>query len=534
MISPFDDLDADLRSAFARYERALMANDLAELDAAFADGPRPIRSDPATALVGHDAIAEFRAGRAGAPTRFLVRVYVRRLGPEASAIVAETRRTNGSQGVQTQVWERDSGGRWAVTVAHVSGGPAPTDGSTVSPDSSIWRVAPGEAPLVRGGPGPLRDARVAVKDLFAVAGHAIGAGNPTWLAAAPVETRHAAAVSALLAAGADITGIATTDELAFSLAGSNIHYGATPNPVAAHRVSGGSSSGPAAAVAAGFADIGLGTDTAGSIRVPASYCGLYGLRTTHGVVARTGLVGLAPSFDTVGLLTRDATLLARAGGALLPNQEVHPVTRMVVAPELVDLLDPAARESFWAAVQALALRDAAAGNVLPPPETIALDYPDGAGLDTVLMAFRTVQAAEAWRSHGTFVSAQPTALAPDVAARFHVGREIDAATETEARGLLDDMSTRLRRMLPPGVVLALPAASSAAPRRDSSSADVEAVRQQTLRLTCLASLAGLPALSMPHLRAGNLPVGLCLLAGPGQDSTLLTFAIPPFDRQDHT
>jgi Asp-tRNA(Asn)/Glu-tRNA(Gln) amidotransferase A subunit family amidase len=530
VISPFDDLDGALRAAFARYERALMVNDVTELDAAFADGPRAIRSDPASTLVGHDAIAAFRAGRGGTPARSLVRVHVRRLGPDTAAIVAETRRADGLCGIQTQVWERDGNGRWAVTVAHVCAGPAPAVDTTVAPDS-IWRIAPEEHPLVRGGDGPLQHARVAVKDLFAVAGHAVGAGNPTWLATTPVEPHHSAAVAALLAAGADVAGIAVTDELAFSLAGVNRHYGATPNPVAAQRISGGSSSGPAAAVAAGFADIGLGTDTAGSIRVPASYCGLYGLRTTHGVIARTGLVGLAQSFDAVGLLARDADLLARAGAALLPEQPVHPITSIVVAPELVELLDPAARESFWAAVQALTLRDAADGKELPAPEIITLTYPDGAGLDGVLTAFRTVQAAEAWRLHGEFLSAHPEALAPDIAVRFHAGRHIDATAEKSARHLLAVMSDELRRLLPPGVALALPAASSAAPLRDAAPAEVEAVRQATLRLTCLASLAGLPALTMPTMLAGTLPVGLCLVAGPGQDTSLLAFA-KPYDRQD--
>ncbi|WP_216900743.1 AtzH-like domain-containing protein [Nocardia alni] len=517
-----DDLDGDLRTAFAEYERALMANDVPALDTAFADGPRTVRCDSGDMLIGHDAIAAFRAGRGGAPARTLLRVHTRSLGPDARVIVAQTRRADGLCGIQTQVWERTDG-RWAITVAHVSAAPPPANTPTSS-DASIWRVAPGSEPLARGGDGPLVNARVAVKDLFAVAGQAIGAGNPVWLSKAPIEPRHAAAVQALLAAGADVTGIAVTDELAFSLSGANAHYGVTPNPVAPQCISGGSSSGPAAAVAAGLADIGLGTDTAGSIRVPASYCGLYGLRTTHGVVDRTGLVGLAPSFDTVGLLTRDVGLLARAGAALLPPQSVEPIARVVVATELVELLDPSAREPFRAAVQALTLRGAASGTVLPPPVPVPLTYPDSGGLDAVFTAFRTVQTAEAWETHREFLAAHPDALSPEVAARFRAGRDIDSATRQSAQSLLDTMRAELRRLLPPGTVLALPSTSSAAPRRDTAPALMESIRQATLRLTCLASLAGLPALSIPALRAGTLPIGLCLVAAPGQDHSLLTFA----------
>ncbi len=521
----FDDLDDDLRAAFAEYERALMANDVPALDAAFTGGPRTLRGDSGDMLIGHDAIAAFRAGRSGAPARTLLRVHARSLGPDARVIVAQTRRADGLCGIQTQVWER-SGGRWAITVAHVSAAQPPATTPT-SLDDPIWRVAPGPEPLARGGDGPLANARVAVKDLLAVAGQAIGAGNPVWLSKAPIESRHAAAVDALLAAGADVTGIAVTDELAFSLSGSNAHYGVTPNPVAPQCISGGSSSGPAAAVAAGLADIGLGTDTAGSIRVPASYCGLYGLRTTHGVVDRGGLVGLAPSFDAVGLLTRDAGLLARAGAALLPPQSVEPITRVVVDAELVELLDPTARESFWAAVQALTLRGAASGFVLPPPVAVALTYPDSGGLDAVFAAFRTVQTAQAWETHREFLAAHPDALSREVAARFHAGRDIDSATEQSAQRLLDAMRTDLLRLLAPGTVLALPSTSSAAPRRDTDPALMESVRQATLRLNCLASLAGLPALSIPALRAGALPIGLCLLAAPGQDHSLLAFATDP-------
>ncbi len=202
-------------------------------------------------------------------------------------------------------------------------------------DRRIWRVV-GD-PLLPSGDhkddhpgvptgdhepaGELAGLRVAVKDLFAVAGFAIGAGNPTFLAQQSPQPEHAVAVARLLDAGAAITGIAQTDEFAYSLAGTNIHYGTPPNPRAPGRISGGSSSGSASATAAGQVDIGLGTDTGGSIRVPASYQGLWGLRTTHGSVDRTGLLPLAPSFDTVGVLTRDPTTLRKAIGVLLVNSQ---------------------------------------------------------------------------------------------------------------------------------------------------------------------------------------------------------------------
>jgi amidase len=184
--------------------------------------------------------------------------------------------------------------------------------------------------------GELAGLRLAVKDLFDVAGLPTGAGNPRWLETHPIPANDAPAVARLLRAGASLVGKTVTDELAWSLNGTNIHYGTPYNPAAPGRMPGGSSSGSAAAVAAALADIGLGTDTGGSIRVPASYCGLYGLRPTHARVPREGVVPLAATFDVAGLLCRDAVTLRKSAAALLdPPDEDRPerqprITRLLV------------------------------------------------------------------------------------------------------------------------------------------------------------------------------------------------------------
>lgn len=329
--APVDDpaWPAGLQEAFWRYERALLGNDLDALDELFLDEPATLRADASGVLVGHAEISEFRrtrGTRGGLPgPRTVDRLHVQAHGPAFAVLVAEITRADGGRGLQTQVWVAvpdDSGpgpggqSRWRVAAAHVSGSPPPAPGVEVS-TAAVWRIR-GE-PLVAGADqGPLRGLTVAVKDLFAVAGHRAGAGNPAWLAEAAPAAEHAPAVAALLAAGADVTGLAQTDELAYSLSGTNVHYGTPPNPTAPGVIPGGSSSGPASAVALGLVDVGLGTDTGGSVRVPASYCGLFGIRPTHGAVSAAGVVPLAPSFDTVGWLTRDAATLARVGAVLLP------------------------------------------------------------------------------------------------------------------------------------------------------------------------------------------------------------------------
>ncbi|XVQ09329.1 amidase [Spirillospora sp. CA-255316] len=374
----------------------------------------------------------------------------------------------------------------------------------------VWRAV-GE-PLVRGaGAGPLAGVRVAVKDLYAIAGQRIGAGNPDWLAGAPVEDRNAWAVQALLDAGADITGIAQTDELAFSLNGTNKHYGTPPNPAAPGRITGGSSNGPASAVALGLADLGLGTDTAGSVRVPSSHCGLYGLRTTHDLVSRDGLLALAASYDTVGWFARDAELLERAGDVLLPPGEPEPAGSFLVAEDVLALAEPATRATFETVCAAL-------GQDRPVRRVESLM---GGRLEAWFPAFRAVQAAEAWKRHGAWIEAHPGSLGTGVMARFAAGRDLDPADREVAQKVVDEAREAIRAAVPPGTVLLLPAATAPAPPVDLEPAVMDAYRARTLRLTCLSSIAGLPAAVRPMPPVDGLPVGLCAIGARGTDRALL-------------
>ena len=258
---------------------------------------------------------------------------------------------------------------------------------------------------------------VGVKDLYAVYSERIGAGNPTWEAHAAREVACATAVAALRAAGATITGITRTDEFAYSLAGTNAHFGTPPNPRAPGRISGGSSSGSVSAVALGHVTIGLGTDTGGSIRVPAAYNGVWGIRTTHGAVDRGGLLPLAPSFDTVGWFTRTPELLARVGDMLLPpgTGAFAPLGPLVVVPELLALADP----DVAAAV------DARARELGAVEESWDL-----ADLPAWRAAFTTWQAWEAWQAHGAWLADRLDTLGADVRGRFEMASRV---TEEQAR-----------------------------------------------------------------------------------------------------
>ncbi|UDY22854.1 AtzH-like domain-containing protein [Nocardioides sp. Kera G14] len=502
--------EQNLTQAFWAYEKALMANDVAELDRLFAPGPATLRGDANGLLVGHDAISAFRSGRSvptgGAPWRRIVQTHVQAIDADHALIVAITELASGGRGQQTQLWakvEGDAGKEWKVTAAHVSV-PAP------ALDTRVWRLV-GD-PLVPGDPeGDLAGETVAVKDLFAVAGQLVGAGNPEWLHHASPETGHAWAVQRILDEGASIRGIARTDEFAYSLAGQNAHYGTPPNPKAPFRISGGSSSGSASAVSLGHATIGLGTDTGGSIRVPSAYQGLYGIRTTHGAVPVDGLLPLAPTFDTVGWMTRTPELLASVGEALLPprppREEPTAIRRLVVVPELLELAEPRVADAIrtWLAVVTVPTSE----------ESWTAD------VESWRQTYVTFQAHQAWDVHRAWLETRLDTLGDDVRGRFEAASRITDDQAEHAAEAADQARDAIRSFVGDRV-LVLPSTSSVAPFPTD---DVQATRDATMRLTSIAGLGGLPAVSIPLTTADGLPCGVCLVAAPGRDRDLLALAL---------
>lgn len=364
--------------------------------------------------------------------------------------------------------------------------------------------------------GPLAGLTLAVKDVIDVAGVPTGAGNPDFLAQAKPAAVHAPAVQRLVDQGACIVGKAHTDEFAYSLSGTNAHYGTPLNPAAPGRLPGGSSSGSASAVATGTARIALGTDTAGSVRVPASYCGVHGLRPTHGRVPVDGMLPLAPSFDTCGLFAADGELLERAGLALLGGQaQAGPPSCLVLATDLLALAD---RDVAAAVEQAARDLAAALGSELRLTEVT------GGRTAAWLEAFRDRQQVEVWRAHGDWIETHHPRLGPGVAGRFAAARATPEERGRVAETAGSEVGAALEDVLGPGSVLVLPSSATTAPLPNLD-ADVRTdLRARTVRLTCLAGLAGAPAVSLPLAQAGRLPVGICLLGRSGDDEALLAAA----------
>jgi len=490
-----------LVDAILAYEAALSSQDRGTLAAYFERGAHTVRADDAGVVEGPDVAAPSRSPHLATAKRHVESLVIHRAGPGVAHVMSVTVSTRGARGSASQLWRQGDDGRWRLASTHVTTQPPAID-------SSVWRLV--GSPLVTGsGEGPLRGQTVAVKDLFAVAGMRRGLGVRAFVLEARLEFETAPAVRALLDAGADVVGIAQTDQFAYSIAGMNPDYGTPPNPAVPGGIPGGSSSGPAAAVALGQATIGLGTDTAGSIRVPASYQGLWGIRPTHGSIPLTGVASLAPSYDAVGYLTRDGeTLLGAATVGLAGAPFARPGQRVLV---------PDAPVTPYADVQS-AFREATAA-LAPNADRVTL--PD---LKELFDAFRVTQQAEAWRANGAWVAAHPGALAPDVAARFAAASGVTAQREVEAIAARDRLAAQLDRVLGDAVLL-IPAAASAAPLLTASEEELEAARAATLGLTTIAGLTGRPAVAMPLMRVAGGPVGISLVGPRGSDLAIIRMAI---------
>jgi amidase len=368
--------------------------------------------------------------------------------------------------------------------------------------------------LKGSGSGPLKGLNFGAKDIYDIAGHKTGFGSPDWLATHEPATRTAPAVAALLAAGADMAGKTHTDELTYSLNGENAHYGTPVNVNAPGRIPGGSSSGSAAAVAGGLVDFALGSDTGGSVRAPASFCGIYGIRPTHGRVSLEGACPLAKSFDTAGWFARDAASLERVGRVLLGDALAPSPGPVLMAEDAFALLDSAAREALQ---PALARAKAVLGTSRAVPVS-------SEGLPQWFQAFRILQGAEIHAQLGDWVVRAKPKLGPGVKERVEWTATIKPEQVAQAQAVRGSARARMDALLADNAVLLLPTVPDIAPMLNTPPAQLDDFRAKAMSLLCIAGLAGLPQVTLPLARLNGCPLGLSLLAARDNDALLLALA----------
>jgi amidase len=369
------------------------------------------------------------------------------------------------------------------------------------------------------GSGRLSGLNFAVKDLFDVAGALTTYGNPDWASTHPPAAATAPVITSLRQAGARLVGKTKTVELAYGLTGENVWQGTPINPRAPDRFPGGSSCGSAAAVAAGLVDFALGSDTGGSVRIPASYCGLFGIRPSHGAISLAGTCPLAPSFDTCGWFSRTASLLMGVGDVLLPGGRQPVDGPLLRVEEAWVNASPAVAEALRPRLERLEqLRGRAVGIRIAPE-----------GIDSFFDHFRTVQAEEAWASLGNWIETVKPRLGPGIRERFAAARATGPAIAGPGRAFRRVLQGRVRPLLAGGAVLVFPTSPCPAPLLTAGQAEQDAVRAATIGVTAIAGFCGLPEVTLPAGAVNGVPVGLSLVGGPGLDRGLLAFACDAAD-----
>ncbi|MBU9713907.1 amidase [Evansella tamaricis] len=363
--------------------------------------------------------------------------------------------------------------------------------------------------------GKLSSLTFAVKDVFQVKGIKGTAGNPDWLKTHPPAEKNASVIDLLLDNGATFVGTTITDELMYSLNGENFHYGTPINPKDPKRIPGGSSSGSAVAVSSGLVDFSLGTDTGGSVRIPAAYCGIFGFRPTHGLVPIDGVIPLAQSFDTVGWMAKDPNTLLRIGEVLLPN----------------DLKKPthvgAAFQTAKCPIESWELAEKGTKDVLSPVLselegvlTTVWEKISDHGLEEWSNVFKIIQGLEIWKNHGEWITKENPVFGPDIEARFKMASELELKKWGPNIGVRAEIREKVVNIIGDGILI-LPTIPGPAPKINGSKEDIESRRAKTMQLTCIAGLAGLPQVTLPVTNSPGVPLGLSVIAGPGNDLVLL-------------
>ena len=387
---------------------------------------------------------------------------------------------------------------------------------SMKPADTCNAFVPGEMITV----APIREGKLsaltfAVKELYDVKGIVTGAGNPQWKNTHPAAQTTAPAVEMLLNEGATLLGKTISDEMAFSLDGENAHYGTPLNTQCPDRIPGGSSSGSAAAVAGGLVDFALGTDTAGSMRIPASYCGIYGFRPTHGAISLQGVHPMAPSFDAAGWFARTPEMLARVGSVLLGSEiPEFKVDRFVIARDLFDTKDAGIASKYAAFIQKLSeLR-------VEIVET-ELGKPDFA---TWIDTLRNIQWWELNQAHGAWISRNLDAFGAEIRGRLEKIASVTRNEMEEKRLVRKQLINQIENLISPGILIVFPTAPGIAPLKGRPIDEARASRVNTLRHTCIAAVAGLPQVSMPLIEQDGCPLGISFLGARGQDGQLLAAA----------
>ena len=363
--------------------------------------------------------------------------------------------------------------------------------------------------------GPLTGLTFAAKDILDIKGYVTGGGNPDWKNTHKVAQNTAWAVDILVKAGASMVGKTHTDELTRGILGENAHYGTPINPRAKDRVPGGSSSGSASSVAGGLVDFALGSDTGGSVRIPASFCGLYGIRPTHGRIPLQGILLQAPSYDTIGWFTRNPDLFAKVGYVLLQSKPpVYRPRHLIIATDAFKIADKMIEDVLKPVVEKLgSLFDSFSQEQLAP-----------SGLVEWSKQQRTLAGPEGVKSIKNWIDRTNPRFSFSVTEGYLMASNITDQQVKEAKFLRKRIVSRMNTLLTNQTVVCIPTAPSLPPLLKENLSIKRQLVPRIVQLTCIAGTLGAPQINIPAAEIDGVPIGLSLIGARGSDEMLLAFA----------
>ncbi len=388
---------------------------------------------------------------------------------------------------------------------------------------NLFSIEPSQA-------GSLDNLTFAVKDNIDVAGYKTSYGSKAWFDANPPAVSHAICVEQLLNAGARCIGKTITDELTYSLAGENYFYGTPINPKVPERIPGGSSSGSASAVACGLVDFAIGTDCAGSTRVPASFCGILGMRPTAFRISESGILPFSPSVSTVGILANEITVLEKVMRVLLCSSHklAAPVKHIYLLEDAFAIADEEINKALQEKIAQLRDRQDITVSSITLSEIVGEDISLYSCNEEAL---RVVQSTEIWNALGSWITAFNPEMDPQIRRVLEDVKNIDRSKLNDALYTCERIYTKVSQFTKTGDLFCFPTVPIL-PLLKGELENIEKGKdfyRRAMAITSFAGAARLPEISIPVTNVRNIPIGLSLAAGHGQDEFLLASVRQLFD-----
>ena len=358
--------------------------------------------------------------------------------------------------------------------------------------------------------GPLSDLTFVVKDMCEIKGFKSSCGNPDFYEKCLPADDFAPFLKDILNKGATLKGITICDEFFYSLIGENGHYGTPANLNAPGCVPGGSSSGSAAALTTNLYDFSIGSDTGGSVRVPASFCGLLGIRPTHNRINTKGVYPMAPTFDTIGWFAKDIKTFKKIGFTVLNQKDKtkNSFKDFVIAEDILELANPNIIHLFNNYIY----------NSFPEIKKIRLSKQTK---DVIADNFRILQGGEIVENVIPWILKNKPKISPEINNRIEMAIKITKDEINQAVKFRENLKKEIELTLPEGLIALFPTTPFSSPKCGQSDEQLSSYRKKLMEFTSIAGMTSRPQISIPKFKDNTGPIGISLLGWRYSDEVLL-------------